>query len=251
MKPKTVVIGLGLFGREVALSLARRGYSVLAVDRAPEMVEQVKSAVDQALILDTTDESALREARIDEMAVAVCAIGTQHVENSILTTALLHQLGVPRIIVRAANDLHARILRQVGATDVVNPEQEMGRRVAHQIASPGIREVLSLAEGVCVAEVPTPPSFAGESLAGLDVRRKYGVNVIGVQRRLPGGATRSVGESTGGAEAIREVGAGAGELLKQDRRFIMNVSPTERLQADDILVVIGSSDDVKRLGGLG
>ncbi len=250
MKPKTVVIGLGLFGREVALSLARRGYSVLAVDRAPEMVEQVKSAVDQALILDTTDESALRESRIDEMAVAVCAIGTQHVENSILTTALLHQIGVPRIIVRAANDLHARILRQVGATDVVNPEQEMGRRVAHQIASPGIREVLSLAEGVCVAEVPTPPSFAGESLAGLDVRRKYGVNVIGVQRRLPGGAARAGGEGAADAATAVRMG-GSGELLKQDRRFIMNVSPTERLQADDILVVIGSSEDVKRLGGLG
>lgn len=248
MKPKTVVIGLGLFGREVALSLARRGYSVLAVDRDMEMVEQVKASVDQALLLDTTDENALREARIDEMAVAVCAIGTQHVENSILTTALLHQLGVPRIIVRAANDLHARILQQVGATEVVNPEQEMGRRIAHQIASPGIREVLNLAEGVCVAEVPVPPSFAGMSLAELDVRRKYGVNVIGVQRRSPGVVASPAAGDGGAGEYDR---SGPGDGMQQDRRFIMNISTTEKLKADDILVVIGGSDDVKRLGGLG
>jgi len=248
MKPKTAVIGLGLFGREVALSLSRRGYSVLAVDRNTEMVEQVKASVDQALILDTTDENALREARIGEMAVAVCAIGTQHVENSILTTALLHQLGVPRIIVRAANDLHARILQQVGATHVVNPEQEMGRRVAHQIASPGIREVLSLAEGVCVAEVPVPPSFAGKTLAGLDVRRKYGVNVIGVQRRSSGAVVSSPPTDDGDAEFDD---SGPVEAMRQARRFIMNVAPTERLKDDDILVVIGGSDDVKRLGGIG
>ncbi len=241
MKPKTVVIGLGLFGREVALSLTRRGYAVLAVDQDPEAVETVKSAVDEAMILDTTDEAALHEARIEDMAVAVCAIGTQHMENSILTTALLRQLGIPRIVVRAANDLHARILRQVGATDVVNPEQEMGRRIAHQIASPGIREILSLAEGMCVAEVPIPPSFVGQTLAGLDVRRKYGVNVIGVQRK-----TTSVHLD---AAVLPEDTASA--RLDHARRFILNVPPSEELVEDDVLVVIGSEEDVRRLGGLG
>jgi len=160
MKPRTVVIGLGLFGREVAVSLARRGHSVLAIDQDLDAVEQIKDAVDHAAAMDTTDEAALREARLDEMETAVCAIGAQHIENSILTTALLHQLEVPRIISRAADNLHARILRQVGATEVVNPEQEMGWRVANQIASPGIREVLRLAEDVCVAEIPLPPSAA-------------------------------------------------------------------------------------------
>jgi len=241
MKPRTVVIGLGLFGREVALSLSRRGVPVLAVDRDAALVEGIKNSVAGAMVLDTTDETALREAGIGDMQVAVCAIGTQHVENSILTTALLRQLGVPRILVRAANDLHARILRQVGATEVINPEREMGRRLANRIAKPGIREVLNVAPGVSLAEVPIPPGFAGKTLAGLDVRRKYGVNVIGVRRRVPAGAA---------AEETRET-TRPGAALEGNRRFILNVSPTEELRDDDILVVIGADDDIRRFSGIG
>jgi trk system potassium uptake protein TrkA len=244
MKPRTAVIGLGLFGREVAVSLARRGHSVLAIDFDIEQVEQIKDSVDQASAMDTTDEVALREARIDEMETVVCAIGAQHIENSILTTALLHQLEVPRIISRAADSLHARILRQVGATEVVNPEQEMGWRVANQIASPGIREVLRLAEDICVAEIPVPSSFVGETPASLDVRQKYGVTIIGVQRLVPAGE-RDV--RTGATEVE---GAG-GRPLERNRRLILTIEPNDPFQQDDTLVVIGHEENMKRLSGLG
>ncbi len=244
MEPRIVVIGMGLFGTEVALSLTERGYSVLAIDSDAEMVEAVKDHVAQALVLDTTVEAALYQAKVDEASTVVNAIGTGHVQNSILTTALLRQLEIPRIIARAANPLHARILRQVGATEVVNPEEDMGRKLAYQIARPGIREILTLAEDVCVADVPAPPSFVGRTLAELDVRAKYGVTVIGVQRvRLAPGL---------GAATDSERSRSGRNLLDQNRRFILNVDPQrDRILEDDTLVVIGREDGVSKLSGLG
>jgi trk system potassium uptake protein TrkA len=224
MKRQIAVIGLGIFGREVAVSLSERGFSVMAIDADPEPVDEIKDDVAQALVIDTTNEHALLEAKVDEIEVVVNAIGTQHIENSILTTALLRQLGVSHIIARATAPLHARILRQVGAHEVVNPEEDMARKLAHQLARPGLREILPLAEGVCVAELPIPASFVGQTLGHLDVRQKYGVNVIGVQR----------------------IPAGGGE-----RKMVLNISPTEdAFQEGDALVVIGRDEDVDRLGNL-
>lgn len=248
MSKKIVVIGLGTFGREVALSLSRSGYSVLAVDQDPEAVEEIKDDVDSAVVLDTTDETALFEAKIDEMPIAVCAIGAQHMEDSIMTTALLHQLEVPRIIARALNQLHARILKQVGATEVVNPEQEMGRRVAFQVSSPGFREMFTLADGVCVAEVPVPPSFVGQTLAGLQVRHRYSLTVIGVERVVRRKETESATATADSAEARRSV---VRRLLDQERKMMLNLGPKDQLLADDTLVVIGAETDIKRMTGLG
>jgi len=245
MAAKAAVIGMGIFGREVALSLSARGFSVMAIDMAPEMIETVKDRVAQALVLDTTDEAALYEAKVDEVPVAVVAIGMQHIENCILTTALLTQLEIPRIIARATNQLHERILRQVGATEVVNPEQDMARKVAHQIAQPGFREVFSLAEGVCVAEIPVPPSFVGKNLEALDVRRKYSVTVIGVQR------VKFVPDILG--DLSKEAKSrDASRLLDEDRRTILDIAPHhDEFLEDDRLVVIGREEDVNRLSGLG
>ena len=242
MGKSTVVIGLGIFGREIAVSLSKRGHSVLAVDTDSELVEAIKDQVDQAMILDTTDEGALYEAKIEEFETAVCAIGAQHIQDSILTTALLHQMGVPRIIARASDDLHARILRQVGATEVLNPERQMGWRIANQISSPGIREVLRLARDVCIAEVPVPPSFVGETPIGLDIRKKYGVNIIGVQRAISGAESESqsiAGEELEGAQ-----------LMDGTRQLILNMEPDDVFRENDNLVAIGHEKDVQRLNGL-
>jgi trk system potassium uptake protein TrkA len=245
MKSQIAVIGMGIFGREVALSLSKRGFSVLAIDQDPEIIEAVKDEVSRSAVMDSTNEHALLEAKVDSMAVVVNAIGTRHIENSILTTALLRELNVPRIIARATNKLHERILRQVGANEVINPEREMGRKIAHQIARPGLHEVLSLTEGVCVAEVPVPKSFVGKTLQELDVRRKYNITVIGVQRvRLVHAVDKET--ETGEQDSFRE------NLLDGNRRMILDVSPRQdKFLEDDELVVIGHEDDVNRLAGLG
>ncbi|MDX9980772.1 MAG: TrkA family potassium uptake protein [Lentisphaeria bacterium] len=224
MKRQIAVIGLGMFGREVAVSLANMGFSVMAIDSDAELVEAIKDDVAQALILDTTSEQALLDAKIDGIEVVVNAIGTQHIENSILTTALLHQLGVVHIVARATTPLHARILRQVGAHEVINPEEDMARKLAHQLARPGLHEILPLAEGVSVAELPAPASFVGKTIAQIEVRKQYHVNIIGVQRLDADG---------------------------EKRHMVLSLSPTDdTFREGDLLVLVGRDKDLDRLSEL-
>ena len=242
METSTAVIGLGVFGREVALSLASRGLAVVVIDSNPDMVESVKDQVAQALILDATVEAALTDAKIDRVGTVVNAIGTEHLQNSILATALLSHLGVRHIIARATNALHERILLQVGAHEVINPEREMGRRLAQRIAMPHFKEILQMPQGVCVAEVPIPASFVGHTLAELSLRTRYGVNVIAA-KRVP---LVSDGSIAGDVTAVGDTQPDSAD------RVLLNLSPTqEPLVEGDVLVVIGREQDVSRLGQIG
>ncbi len=238
-KQQTAVIGLGLFGREIALGLTALGHSVLAIDRDRELVEQLRNGVEYAVALDSTDEGALYEVGVDKLDTAVCAIGAQNIEASIMTTALLHQLRVPRIVARAADDLHARILRQVGAHEVVNPEKAMGRRIAKQIARPGLREVLRLTHNLYVAEVPVPLSFVDRSIVDLNIRQDYGINVIGVQRG-----------QLDAAMLLEELAALAADddQVQTGGEFLVP-TPDLILRGGDILVLTGQDADIQRLAG--
>jgi len=222
MKKCAVVIGLGIFGRRAALSLTGRGVSVLAIDRVHALVESIKDQVDQALILDTTDESALREAGIDRMDMAICAIGNQHVEDGILTTALLSKLGVKRILARAGNPLQERILRQVGAHEVINPEEAMAERAAFRLAQPELKEIIPMGGDVSVAEVAVPKKFIGKSLKELEVRNRYNITVVGIRRSV---------------EAESDAGETGSDL-------ILNIAPDQRFQTGDHLIVIGREKDL-------
>ena len=270
MQKQIAVIGLGIFGREVAISLIARGFAVLAIDNDEEALDEVKDQVTETLLLDTTQENALREAEINQMDTVVVAIGTGHLENSILTTALLKQVGVNHIVARAANDLHEKILRQVGAHEVINPEREMGQKVASKIARPGFYEMFTLPDGVCVAELPVPDSFIEHTLEELNVRRRFNINVLGVQRlrRLEStgaglDAAGTVGEEgkttarpaperspdrTRTRTAPRPEADDARPGEKPDRRMIMNISPSnDRFKPQDIILVMGHQDDLNRL----
>jgi trk system potassium uptake protein TrkA len=235
MAQRCAVIGLGRFGTEVARWLAEHNHPVLAIDKRRALVEEISSEVDSALCFDSTNENALRDARINEMAVVVCAIGDNNIQNSIMTTALLHQLGVPRIITRASSDLHARILKIVGATDVVNPEKDLGIRVAQIIASPGLTEVVPLAEGASVAEMNVPESFIGKTLIDLRIRPRYEVNIIGI-RRLQESRKKTQDEETAGEEASWE--------------FLLTPQPDEPFCTGDILVVAGTEENVRKFSSL-
>lgn len=124
-----VVVGLGAFGSAVAAELARYGHQVLGVDSDEKRVSQMAGTLGSALILDTTDDGALREAGLDSYDVALIAIG-RDIQSSILTTMNLKMLGVGTIWVKAANRTHHRILTKLGVDRVILPEQEMGRHVA-------------------------------------------------------------------------------------------------------------------------
>jgi trk system potassium uptake protein TrkA len=181
MSNEYAVIGLGQFGEAVARKLAEQGQSVLAIDSNMDRVENIKDAVDAAVKSDATDESSLRGLRIEEMRCVVVAFGADSTEASIMTTALLRQIGVPRIIARSATTLHSRILRQVGATDVIDPEAEMGARLARRLARPSIIEHIDLGDA-SLAEVDVPEAFVGDTISELDVRNKHGVLVLAIRR---------------------------------------------------------------------
>lgn len=174
------VIGLGAFGSAVALELARFGNQVIGVDTDERRVSQMADALDSAVILDTTDEAALREAGIDRYDVALIAIG-RDIQASILTTMNLKMLGVETIWVKAANKTHHRILSKLGADRVILPEQEMGRHIAQMLNNPVVQDYVSLGNGFSVVNIVIPARLAGRALADLGLGA-YELRLLGLMR---------------------------------------------------------------------
>lgn len=174
------IIGLGRFGRAVAASLAAEGQSVLAIDLDPARLERIADRVDSTVVADTTDENALGALRLERIECTVVAIGSRSTEASLLTTAILAQQRVPWVVARAFDHRHARLLRALGAHQVINPEDEIGHRLALRLAYPAIRDRIGEGE-TTIAEIEVPESFVGRSLAELDLPGR-GVAVLGLLR---------------------------------------------------------------------
>ncbi|WP_273687408.1 potassium channel family protein [Ketogulonicigenium vulgare] len=155
-----VVIGLGAFGAAVASELARFGNRVMGIDLDERRVAQMVSVLPTALILDATDEIALREAGVDRYDVALVAIG-QNIEASILATMNLRLLGVETVWVKAASRVHHRILVKIGADRVILPEQEMGRHIAQMLNNPVVQDYVSLGNGFNVVSIELPKALDG------------------------------------------------------------------------------------------
>lgn len=217
MSGEFAVIGLGQFGRAVALSLVREGAAVLAIDQLQERAQMVESEVDAVACADATDERALDELGLERMSCVVVAMGARARETSILTTALLRQRGIPRIISRAANELHSRVLLAVGAHEVVNPELLMGQRLARNLAHPTIREQIALDESTNLLEVVAPEQFIHKSMAELDIHRRYGVTVL---------------------------------ALRRGSHIMPQIPPEERIAREDRLILVGPPTSVRRLVSL-
>ncbi len=182
MSRQAIVIGLGQFGLALARSLTRKGVEVLAVDRSDERVRAAASVVAEAVCFDSTDEGALARTNPARRDLCVCAIGAEAREASIITTALLRQMGAERVVARAADPLHERILRLVGAHEVVNPEQAFGERYATRLMYSTVLDEIELGEDLIITELHPPPSFVGRSLASVELPRRFGVTVIAVRR---------------------------------------------------------------------
>lgn len=180
-KKQYIVMGLGSFGASVARNLCRLGHEVLAVDRNETLVNAVAPHVTQAIQADAADEAALRELDVGSFDAAVIAIGTD-TRASILVTVLCKEAGVPMVIAKAVDDLHAKVLEKVGADRVVFPERDMGMRVARSLDSPNMQELLELSDGDRIAEIIVPQRWVGHTLAELNIRRRHGISVLGVNR---------------------------------------------------------------------
>jgi len=175
------VIGMGRFGRAVARNLVQEGQSVLAIDRDPRRLEMVAGEVDATARADTTDEEAMTALKLDRMSCVVVTIGSRATEASVLTVAILRELGVPRIVARAFNERHGRVLLSIGANEVLDPEDEIGGRLALRLVRPSILDQLRFGD-VRLAEVEAPESFVGQSLGELELRTRFDVNVLAIHR---------------------------------------------------------------------
>jgi trk system potassium uptake protein len=171
-----IVIGLGRFGGGLAETLVGMGHEVLGVDTDPKLVQQFSGVLTHVVEADSTDERAMRQLGASEFETAVVAIGTE-VEASILTTSVLADLGVPRIVAKAVTQAHGRILERVGAHRVVFPERDMGVRVGHSLAG-AILDYFELDPGFAIVETTAPKELVGKTLAAAEVRKRYGITVV-------------------------------------------------------------------------
>ncbi len=206
------VIGMGRFGSSVARTLYEMDYEVMGIDEDEERINENIQSVTHAIAADCTDEMALKEIGIRNFDVVVVAIGAD-IQASILTTLILKELGVKKIVVKAQNERHGQVLYKVGADRVVFPERDMGVRVAHNLISANVLDFIELAEDYSVAEVVVTSNMVGKSIRQLDVRARFGVNII---------------------------------AIKSGDKFNISPRPDEMIERHDVLVVIGHNLDLKK-----
>lgn len=217
------VIGLGSFGSRLAETLHNLGGEVIAIDSREELIEDIKTRVSQAITLDSTDERALRAIGMEDMDTAVVAIGNQ-MQNSIMVTALLRQIGVTRIISRAISNLHEKVLYEVGASQVLRLEEQMGEQAAKWIIAPDILKQHSFADGFSMIEVKPKESLVGKTISDAGLREKYDLGIAAIQKRTP---------------HLDEEGH---SIFK--KKIISPPSPEDIISVDDILVLFGSDSSI-------
>jgi len=178
------VIGLGTFGARVAERLTELGAEVLAIDRDPTTVALWRERVDQAVVLDATDEVAFRASGVEDADTIIVAIA-RDLAVSTLVTAQLGQLGARHIVARAQGALHERILRLVGAHEVLNPERQVAESLAHRLVEPELRERVALSTGQEFIELAAPPTWFGQTVSACRIEERFGVKVTALIRHVP------------------------------------------------------------------
>lgn len=173
------VIGMGSFGRTIAKELEKSGHQVLIIDKDEKVVNDMADFVTDARVGDSTDENFLRAAGVKNYDCAVVCISS-NINASILTTLFIKEIGVPKVIVRASNEHECRVLEKIGADEIVYPERDMGEKLAYTLDKNNVVERLTFSNEYSIVERKVPRSWVGKSIIELNVRRKYGINIIAV-----------------------------------------------------------------------
>lgn len=179
-KKQYAVLGLGIFGSTVATTLYEKGCEVLAIDKNMTCVERISDEVTKAVVADVTSIEELQEVGMEDIDVAVIAIGS-NLESAVLATMAVKELGIPYVIAKAKNKQFLKILEKVGADRVIRPEKDMGMRVAKSLLGKNIVDLVELDDENAIIEINLPESWVGQTLEQLDLRNKYSMNVLGVR----------------------------------------------------------------------
>lgn len=213
-----VVIGMGRFGSSVAETLYKANEEVIAIDESEDIIQEAinNGIVENAIVADATDDKELRKVGLEDFDVAFVCIGA--IEPSIMITLNLKEIGVKKIIVKAVSRRHGKVLEKIGASQVIYPEEYMGKRAAMAAMDPNMIEHFRFSKDFLLAEIKSPESFWHKSLVELDVRKRYNVNIVGIKR-------------------------GNGN-------FIPNLSPNTIIERGDILLVITDARTATELKNL-
>jgi len=219
------VIGLGVFGMSIARVLAQHDVQVLAIDLEEKRVEEIAPIVTQAVVADATDDSALKSLGLADVDVAIVSIG-EDLEASILISLHLKDIGVKTIVAKALNEMHARVLAKIGVDRVVIPERDMASKLVEGLLSPNILDEIEVSPDYSLVEIVAPKVFVGKTLGDLGLRANYGVNIVGIRRKVP--FLTDSGDTD----------------FKEDT----NISPeaTDEIMDGDILVVVGRDDSLDK-----
>ena len=205
-----LLIGLGRFGRHIAIKLNELGHEVMAVDHNEERVNAILHHVTNALIGDSTNEEFLRSIGVDNFDVCIVAIG-DNFQSSLETTSLLKELGGKLVVSRATRDVHEKFLLRNGADKVVYPEKQLGVWTAITYSSEKVFDYIDLGENHVIMEVSVPDNWVGKTIFDIDVRKKYQINIL----------------------AIRDSG-----------KLVMNITGTTVFERYQTLLVLGTNEKI-------
>ena len=217
------VFGLGNFGQTIAMVLAQRGATVIAIDNNAEIIDACKNKVSTAILIDSTDERAMAKAPLDDVGTAIIAM--DDMETSIITTMILKDRGIPYIICRAVSPIHAQVLRKIGVNEVINLQQDEGIRVAKRLVASDVFDAVAVTSECSITEIVVPALFVGKNTAAMALREKFNLQLAGIMRVV-------VSLDAGGNPVRNE------QLLFPDQ--------VEKLSEGDILIILGKNYDIEQ-----
>jgi trk system potassium uptake protein TrkA len=212
------VIGLGNFGFHAARALFEDGNEVVAIDRDKTKVQTVAPHATESLVMDATDGETLRTLGLENMDGVIVSTGT-NISISILICLHLHEIGAKKILAKALDDDHAKILERVGANQIIHPERDMAERISKGLSRPNILDFIPLSESYDLVQIDPPRDFIGKSLSDLNLRAKYNVHVIAIKTLVP-------------------------------ENFVLIPPAGFVIKDNDILVMLGKSNDIKNIKAL-
>lgn len=211
-KKQFAVLGLGRFGQSVVKTLTENGYEVLCCDKNPELINQIAPFATDVVQADISDEGALREMGINNYDVVIIATGDS-LESAVMATMAAKEMGVKTVIAKAKDIKQSNVLYKVGADKVVLPERDMGIRLATSLITSNLLEIINFSEDYSIAEIAPKNEWVNKTLADSNIRATTGFNIV---------------------------------AIKRGRNVIVSPLPTETIISNDILVIIGSNENLRK-----